>query len=78
MNDLMPNEIVYIACVSANKPEVIRARYLRPAKPGFSKLSGKVWNLVVHNDKGTEITVPIKFVYKFREDALARAEEMVG
>ncbi len=74
MNDLTEGEVVYVACTCSGKPEVLRVKYLRVVAEPKRK---KPRNFTVCNDKGTEMDVPLRFVYKARADAEERAEKMV-
>ncbi len=78
MVDLEKGEILYVACVCGGKAEVLRVRYERVAPRRDVKPGKRIPSLtfVVCNDKGTEIDVPASCIYKWREDALARAEVM--
>ncbi len=79
MTDLTPGEVVYVACVCKGRPESFRARFVRPARAASAAAGTKTKAvaLVLSNDKGTDVVVPIRYVFKTADDALQRAEKMV-
>ena len=78
MCDYELNETVYLACVARDgSPDTLRCSFCRVANP--AKTPNPVRRsrrFVLANDKGTEVTVPEKYVFKCREDALLQAEKM--
>ncbi len=77
MIDYLPGEVLYVASTLHGKPEALRVRFVREARPTYAPKKPESRCLVVCNDKGTEVPCPLKYLFKWREDALARAEKMV-
>jgi hypothetical protein len=74
MLDFCPGEEIFFTCYVQGTPDVLRLKFVRPSRHPC-RTRNRVW-LVAQNDKGTEITCPLRYVFKCREDAQEKAEEM--
>jgi hypothetical protein len=73
MMDFLIHEQLFFACLLHNKPAVIRLQFVRVSNA--NNLRSNPW-LVALNEKGTEQAFPLKYCFKFRPDAEAKAEEL--
>lgn len=72
MTDFCPGEIVYVSCRHHQEAHAERVRFVRQFAGKYR--GARTIFLVLANDKGTELALPMRLVYKSRDDAIERAE----
>lgn len=75
--DYLPGEVIWVASTLHGQPEALRVRFVREARPAYVPKSPESRCLIVSNEHGTEVPCPLKYLFKWREDAVARAEKMI-
>lgn len=73
MLDFLPEEAIYFACLLNGRPTVLHLRYVRRSRAQSSRKNP--W-LVARNEHGTEQAFPLKYVFKCREDAEEKSQEL--
>ncbi len=80
ITDLLPGEVVFVPVVDGRRtPAFQRCRFVKiaPKPVTIPQLKCPFICLIVTDEHGKEIKLPVRYVFKSSDDALDKASEMV-